>query len=134
MTVGNARAMVTWAAPASNGGSPITSYTVTATDVANSARGGQTCTWTTGVLSCIVTGLTNSDTYTFTVTATNAEGTGPASAASNSGIPGPSELAIMTTSLPASVRGRAYSIQLAAAGGGVRTRGSGSGRCPRASS
>ena len=116
-SAGNANAVVTWKTPSSNGGSPITNYTVTAADSTNSAHGGQTCAWTTGALTCTVTGLTNGDSYTFTVTATNAEGTGPASAASNSVIPGPSELAIMTTSLPASVRGRAYSIQLAAAGG-----------------
>jgi titin len=78
-TRGNASASVSWAAPASNGGSPITGYTVT------SSPGGHTCTSAT--TSCIVSGLTNGASYTFTVTATNDVGTGPSSAASNSVIP-----------------------------------------------
>jgi hypothetical protein len=69
-------ALVSWSAPASDGGSPITGYAVT------SAPDGKTCT-TAGALSCTVSGLTNGTAYTFTVTATNTVGTGPASAASN---------------------------------------------------
>ena len=65
-TRGDRQVVVSWSAPASNGGSSITGYTV--------RRSG--CT-TTGALSCTVTGLTNGTTYTFTVTATNAIGTGP---------------------------------------------------------
>ena len=60
---------LTWQAPASNGGSPITGYTATA------SPGGRTCT-TTGALFCPITGLTNGVNYSFTVTATNAVGTG----------------------------------------------------------
>ncbi len=68
---GNGAVAVAWTAPASNGGSPITEYTVTA------SPGGETCTWTSGPFpSCLVTGLTNGDSYTFTVTATNAVGSG----------------------------------------------------------
>ncbi|GAA2725404.1 S8 family serine peptidase [Cellulomonas aerilata] len=63
---------VTWTAPASNG-SPITSYTVTA------SPGGRSAT-TTGATAATVTGLTNGTAYSFTVTATNAVGTGPAAA------------------------------------------------------
>jgi hypothetical protein len=67
---GDGQVVVSWAAPASTGGSPITGYTVTATP------GGASCS-TTGALSCTVSGLTNGTGYTFTVTATNAVGTGP---------------------------------------------------------
>jgi alpha-tubulin suppressor-like RCC1 family protein len=72
-------ASVTWDAPASNGGSPMTGYTVTATDTTTAANGGETCAWTSGPLTCTVNGLTTGDTYTFAVTATNHYGTGPAS-------------------------------------------------------
>jgi hypothetical protein len=79
-TAGNAQATVSWSAPASNGGSPITGYTVT------SSPGGKTCT-TTGALTCEVSGLTNGTSYTFTVKATNSIGPGTTSAASNSVTP-----------------------------------------------
>jgi hypothetical protein len=71
-TGGLGSASISWTAPASNGGSPITLYTVT------SAPDGKTCT-TSDALSCTVAGLTSGTTYTFTVTATNAVGAGPAS-------------------------------------------------------
>jgi uncharacterized protein (TIGR02145 family) len=75
-TAGNAQATITFTAPGSNGGSAITSYTVT------SSPGGITATGSASPVT--VTGLTNGTAYTFTVTATNAIGTGPASSASNS--------------------------------------------------
>ena len=80
---GDADGTVTWAAPASDGGSRLTGYTVVASDSTTAANGGQTCRWTAGPLTCAVTGLTNGDTYSFTVVATNGDGAGPASPASN---------------------------------------------------
>jgi len=82
---GDTQATVSWTAPADDGGSTITGYTVT------SSPGALTATWTSGPLQATVTGLTNGTSYTFTVTATNAVGTGPASSPSNAVTP--SELA-----------------------------------------
>ena len=79
---GNASAQVSWTAPA-NGGSAITSYTVTPF-IGTTAQTPTTVTGTPPATSTTVSGLTNGTAYTFTVTATNAVGTGPASAASNS--------------------------------------------------
>jgi len=62
-------ATVTWLKPASDGGSPILGYTVTA------VPGGQTCsTNSPDLLSCTIYGLTNGLNYTFTVTARNLVG------------------------------------------------------------
>ncbi len=84
-TAGNASATVAFTPPSGNGGSAVTGYTVTATDLTTPANGGQTATGTTSPI--VVSGLTNGDTYTFTVTATNTVGTGPASSASNTVVP-----------------------------------------------
>ena len=78
-TAGNASATVSWTAP-SNGGSPITSYTVTPF-IGTTAQTPTTVTGNPPATTATVTGLTNGTAYTFTVPATNAVGTGPASAA-----------------------------------------------------
>ena len=73
----NASATVKWSAP-SNGGSPITSYTVTPY-IGSEAQTPTTVTGSPPATSTTITGLTNGTSYTFTVTATNGVGAGPAS-------------------------------------------------------
>ena len=82
---GNGQATVSWTAP-SNGGSVITSYTITP-HVGATAQTATTITGSPPVTSTTINGLTNGTTYTFTVTATNAVGTGPASGPSNAVTP-----------------------------------------------
>jgi hypothetical protein len=84
-TPGNASATVSFTTPGFDGGSPITGYTVTATDATNQARGGQTATGTGSPIT--VTGLTNADSYTFTVHATNSVGDSAESAPSEAVTP-----------------------------------------------
>ena len=73
-----------WTAPASDGGSPVTTYRIT-------VRTGTTVVRTLDVAapatSTLVTGLTNGTAYNFRVAAINALGTGPLSAASNTVTP-----------------------------------------------
>jgi uncharacterized protein (TIGR02145 family) len=81
-TAGDGLASVPFTASPTNGGSAITSYTVT------SDPGNFTGTLTqAGSGTITVSGLTNGTAYTFIVTATNAIGTGAASAASNAVTP-----------------------------------------------
>ncbi len=77
-TGGNDVATVSWSAP-SDGGSPITSYTVTR--YLGGVVQAQDAVAST-VTSRVETGLSNGSTYTFTVTATNAIGTSAPSAPS----------------------------------------------------
>jgi alpha-tubulin suppressor-like RCC1 family protein len=72
----NQRVSLTWIAPVSDGGSPVTQYTVTA------SPGGASVTVAAPATSATVTGLTNGTSYTFTVVATNAVGDSAASPAS----------------------------------------------------
>ena len=97
---GNGSAVVSFTAPASDGGDPINSYTVT------SSPGGITATGAGSPIT--VSGLSNGTSYTFTVKATSPAGTGAASAASASVTPAGAGFAVTTTSLPAAVRGHAY--------------------------
>ena len=83
-TAGTGQATINWSAPANDGGSPITGYTVTPyigstaqTPVAVSAPAS----------SKTISGLTAGTAYNFTVTAVNAVGSGAESAHSNSVTP-----------------------------------------------
>ncbi len=66
----NAQATILFAPPASDGGNPITAYTVTANPGSNLSATGPASPLTIG-------GLTVGVAYTLTVTATNIDGTGP---------------------------------------------------------
>ncbi len=78
------QALVSWSAPASDGGSPLTSYTVTpyvGASAQTPVEVGPSAT------STIVKGLTNGTSYTFTVTAANEIGNSPPSGASGAVTP-----------------------------------------------
>jgi hypothetical protein len=111
-TAGDGQATVTFSPPTSNGGSPITSYTVTSTPGGLTAPGAGS--------PVTVSGLTNGTAYTFTVHATNAVGAGPESAPSNPVTPTPTATTaptITTTSLPGGRVSAPYSATLRASGG-----------------
>ena len=78
----NEGATVSFIPPSNNGGSVVTSYTITANPGAISATGTGT--------SVAIAGLTNGTPYTFTVTATNIAGTSAESSISNTITPNPS--------------------------------------------
>ncbi|MDZ7863978.1 fibronectin type III domain-containing protein [Acidovorax sp.] len=80
---GDAEVTVSWAAPSSDGGRPITGYLVTAVEDTT-----KTCTPTPATATtCTVAGLTNGTGYSFEVVASNSIGAGTASAASASVVP-----------------------------------------------
>jgi len=113
VSAGDSAATVTWTAPASNGGSAITSYVVTPY-IAGVAQTAQT--FTSAATTEPVTGLTPGTSYTFKVAAVNAAGTGPASAMSAAVTPntGPS---LTFGPPPAGEVSIAYSDQLTASAG-----------------
>ncbi|HZU34183.1 MAG TPA: fibronectin type III domain-containing protein [Candidatus Angelobacter sp.] len=98
-TASNASAQVAWSAPASNGGLPITSYTVSALLNGTTPAGNVTVPASqTGVN---FTGLVNGSIYSFTVVATNAAGNSQASAASNQVQPTAPKIADIAISMSA---------------------------------
>lgn len=67
------KSSVSFNPPTSDGGAPVTHYTVKANDTTVAANGGQLVSGSSSPL--LVDGLTNGDAYVFTVTATNSYGT-----------------------------------------------------------
>ncbi len=84
-TAGSGSATVTWTAP-SNGGSPITSYTITPY-VGTEAQPATKITGTPPATSATISGLSGGTSYMFTVQASNAVGSGLASEHSNTVTP-----------------------------------------------
>jgi fibronectin type 3 domain-containing protein len=131
-TGGNTQATVSFSAPSSDGGSPITSYTVT------SSPGGLSASGTSSPI--VVGSLANGTAYTFTVTATNAIGTGLASSPSNSVTPSAAATVPSAPSLqvqPAQGRGNQLTWTVPANGGSAitgyrayRASGSDTSKCP----
>jgi hypothetical protein len=92
-------AAVSWTAPVSDGGSPVTGYTATA------SHGRQTCT-TTGATMCTITGLGDGLRYEIRVRASNVKGEGHPSTRAQVTLPrtvsfaSPTELFSGTISVP----------------------------------
>ena len=82
VTSGDGQVTVRWS-PAKANGSSISRYEVTLTDIshAGSSTNGTACT-TRGRTTCLMTGLSNGDSYKAVVVATNGLGSGPRSSAS----------------------------------------------------
>src|SRR5467141_363543 len=108
-TAGNAQVGLTWQAPASNGGSPISNYRI----YRGTSSNGETLLATIGnVLTYTDTTVTNGVTYYYQVSAVNAAGEGPRSneaSATPSPPPPPPDFGISAT--PASL-----SIQIGSSG------------------
>jgi len=75
LTAGNGQVTINWGAPASNGGTAITSYTVRAYTA--HLGGAQAGACVSGTTSCAIGGLANGTTYFFDVFATNSIGNSP---------------------------------------------------------
>jgi hypothetical protein len=110
-TAGNAQISVTFTAPSNVGGSPITSYIVTARRTSNGAL-----TSATGASSpVVVTGLVNAEAYTATAVAVNSYGPSVSSAATASVTP------VAPPPIGSALGGGFFAGQISTSGNGVAT-------------
>ncbi|MGV8909696.1 MAG: peroxidase family protein [Propionicimonas sp.] len=136
VTRGSTTALVTWAAPATDGGSAVTGYAVRAVDATTSAQIGALQTAAADATSATLGGLVNGVAVVFQVQAINAVGPGGFSALSNSVTPATvpaaprigavtrgSTTALVTWAAPASDGGSAvtgYSVKVVNASSGLQ--------------
>ena len=107
-TAGNASAQVAWSVPASNGGLPVTSYTVTA--LLNGLTSVGNVTVAAPATGLNFTGLANGSLYNFVVVATNAAGNSAPSLPSNAvtpSVPDVQDIAISMSS-PSSINAGSF--------------------------
>lgn len=107
----NQSSVVSWTVPNNDGGDPITSYRVTA------SQGGGTCTVNGATASsCTMSNLQNGTSYTFTVEAINQVGASDPSSSSNTATPaGAPTFSAPSTGL-SGIYSNAFSLQLSATG------------------
>jgi predicted extracellular nuclease len=102
-TAGNAQIVLTYLAPASDGGSPVTGYSASCTDGGSNTGSGNSVA---AGLTITVGSLVNGVTYSCTVTAANAIGSGPASTAATNLTPS------TVPNAPTNVQGTAGNAQI----------------------
>ncbi|MBZ5533577.1 MAG: fibronectin type III domain-containing protein [Acidobacteriia bacterium] len=99
---GDTQAFVSWTVSASNGGSPITSYTVSVLDAGvptGVSVGVPPPAFGSNTDSVLIGGLINGHSYTFTVHATNIAGNSAESAPSNAVIPSAANTPTLTVTM-----------------------------------
>jgi titin len=78
-TPGNGQVVLSWSAPADDGGSPVTDYVIYEYPGSNTAATATPVDTHSAGTTATVTGLENGESYTFTIEAVNSVGNGPAS-------------------------------------------------------